>query len=154
MFEKIMKADITFPPFMSAEAKDILSRLLIRDPQERMGSGERDAAELKEHPFFKDVDWAALGAGTVVPPWAPTVSHSVDTSQFDEEFTSMLPTVSPDVRDAYFGTLDSAFEGFSYVDERAAEQLRAHHAAHGSISNSLRTGGGATLMATSLNRKR
>ena len=41
MFEKIMKAELTFPPFMSENAKDLLSRLLIRDPKERLGSGER-----------------------------------------------------------------------------------------------------------------
>ena len=152
MFEKIMKADISFPPFMSANAKDLLSKLLIRDPKDRLGSGERDAEELKEHPFFADVDWKALSTGGVIPPWAPSVSHSVDTSQFDEEFTSMLPTVSPDVREAYFGH-DAAFDGFSYVDESAAEQIRIHMAATGS-SSVARSGAGATLMATSLNSRK
>jgi len=159
MFEKIMKADISFPPFMSENAKDLLSKLLIRDPKDRLGSGERDAVELKEHPFFSDVDWVSLARGGVTAPWAPTVSHSVDTSQFDEEFTSMLPTVSPDVRDAYFGTSqnDGAFDGFSYVDESVAEQMRVHLATTTTAntpsmaSHSLRSGGGATLMATSLN---
>ena len=155
MFEKIMKADISFPPFMSENAKDLLSKLLIRDPKDRLGSGERDAAELKEHPFFTDIDWASLAQARVTPPWAPTVSNSVDTSQFDEEFTSMLPTVSPDVRDAYFGTNnDGAFDGFSYVDESLAEQMRAHMTAttnQANTSSFLRSGGGATLMATSLN---
>ena len=40
MFEKIMKAELNFPPFMSENAKNLLSRLLIRDPKERLGSGE------------------------------------------------------------------------------------------------------------------
>ncbi len=89
----------------------------MRDPKLRLGSGERDAAELKAHPFFADVDWETLSRGQVVPPWAPAVAGSLDTSQFDQEFTSMLPIVSPDVRDVYFGSLDQAFEGFSFVDE-------------------------------------
>jgi serine/threonine protein kinase len=144
MFEKIMKAEISFPPFMSANAKDLIGKLLIRDPKDRMGSSERDAAELKEHPFFAEVDWTTLATGNVTPPWAPPVSHSVDTSQFDEEFTSMLPTVSPDVRDAYFGN-DSAFDGFSYVDESLQDHMHAHLGSH--VGSMPRSGAGATMMS-------
>ena len=31
--------------------------------------------------------------------------------------------VSPDVRGAYFGSLDGAFEGFTFVDESAASHM-------------------------------
>jgi hypothetical protein len=31
--------------------------------------------------------------------------------------------VSPDVRDAYFGSLDKAFEGFTFVDDSAAQYM-------------------------------
>jgi hypothetical protein len=89
----------------------------------RLGSGERDAQEIKEHPFFHDVNWAALATGKLPPPWVPTIAGSLDTSQFDEEFTSMMPIVSPDVRDAYFGSLDKAFEGFTFVDDSAAQYM-------------------------------
>ncbi len=143
MFEKIMKAEITFPPFMTEHSKDILSKLLVRDPKLRLGSGERDAAELKEHPFFHDVDWSGLQAGSINPPWVPMVAGSLDTSQFDQEFTSMMPIVSPDVRDAYFGSMDKAFEGFSFVDENNAMMM---------FAGSVRSGTGATLMSTSLRR--
>ena len=128
MFDKIMKAELTFPTFMSETAKDLLSKLLVRDPDNRLGSGERDAQAVKEHPFFHDVDWVGLVQGRVMPPWSPTVAGSLDTSQFDEEFTSMMPTVSPDIKDAYFGSLERAFEGFSYVEESAAKAMLAHQA--------------------------
>lgn len=146
MFEKIMKADLTFPPFMSENAKSILSRLLVRDPKMRLGSCERDAAELKEHPFFSDVDWVGLLEGRIPAPWTPHVSGSLDTSQFDQEFTSMLPIVSPDVRDAYFGSLDRKFEGFTYVDDSNIMQHMTN------LASSVRSGTSATLMATSLRR--
>ena len=32
-------------------------------------------------------------------------------------------SVSPDVRDAYFGSLDKAFEGFTFVDDSAAQYM-------------------------------
>lgn len=118
MFEKIMKAELSFPPFLSDLAKDLVSRLLVRDPKGRLGSGERDAQEIKEHVFFTpEVDWAELASGSMSPPWVPDVAGSLDTSQFDQEFTSMMPIVSPDVRGVYFGSLDKAFEGFSFVDD-------------------------------------
>ena len=37
------------------------------------------------------MDFEALAAGRIIPPWTPTVVGSMDTSQFDMEFTSMLP---------------------------------------------------------------
>ena len=34
--------------------------------------------------------------------------------------------VSPDLREAYFGSLDRAFEGFTFIDESAAHLIHAH----------------------------
>ena len=73
-------------------AKDLLRHLLVRDPKKRLGSGEQDADEIKAHAFFHDLDWMALASGTLPPPWTPSVAGSLDTSQFDAEFTSMIPT--------------------------------------------------------------
>lgn len=38
---------------MSALAKDLLQRLLMKDPKKRLGCGPRDADEIKEHLFFQ-----------------------------------------------------------------------------------------------------
>lgn len=65
--------------------------MLVRDPKERLGSGEKDANEVKEHPFFWGLDWVLLESGGMPPPWTPLVVGSLDTSQFDQEFTSMMP---------------------------------------------------------------
>ena len=127
MFEKIMSAELVFPPFMSEDAKSLLSKLLVRDPKNRLGSGERDAGELKEHDFFRSIDWEILSRGDVATPWAPVVTGSLDTSQFDHEFTSMMPIVSPDVRDAYFGSMDRTFEGFTFVDDSLLSAKSGRH---------------------------
>jgi len=123
MFEKIMKAELNFPSFLSESAKDLLRRLLVRDPKKRLGSGEADAAEIKAHGFFYGLDWERLYNGSIPPPWTPKFSGSLDTSLFDQEFTSIEPIVSPDVRGAYFGSLDGAFEGFTFVDESASQMM-------------------------------
>jgi hypothetical protein len=64
---------------------------LVRDPKLRLGSGEQDADEIKAHPFFHDMNWTELATGKMPPPWVPSVAGSLDTSQFDQEFTSMMP---------------------------------------------------------------
>lgn len=76
---------------IAQNAKDLLSRLLVVNPKLRLGSGDSDASEIKEHPFFVGTDWVALEAGRITPPWTPLVAGSLDTSQFDQEFTSMMP---------------------------------------------------------------
>lgn len=81
---------MTFTSYVQ-EAKDLLSHLLVRDPKARLGSGEQDANEVKAHPFFRDIDWVTLATGKMPSPWVPTVAGSLDTSQFDQEFTSMMP---------------------------------------------------------------
>lgn len=40
---------------MSVEARDLISKLMIRNPMTRLGFN--GAQEIKEHPFFKDIDW-------------------------------------------------------------------------------------------------
>lgn len=62
------------------------SQLLNRNPAHRLGS-KRDAAELKEHPFFKMIDWDALAARQVTVPFKPFVDSDESVSNFDPEFT-------------------------------------------------------------------
>ena len=134
-----------FLPVHSQNARSLLSQLLQRDPKERLGSGDGDAWEVKEHIFFwyvtfclivfihspsissfiymkelliisipyivnliqfhplshlilfltlwhnRDIDFDSLASGRIIPPWTPCVAGSIDTSQFDLEFTSMQP---------------------------------------------------------------
>ena len=44
---------------MSEEAKSIILALLNRNPSRRLGAGLRDADYIKEHSFFKGIDWEA-----------------------------------------------------------------------------------------------
>jgi 3-phosphoinositide dependent protein kinase-1 len=74
-FHKIQGLEYTFPPGMSADAQDLIRRLLRLDPAERLGHGEyaREYASIKEHPFFAGIDWGALPEREV-----PTLSKPVE----------------------------------------------------------------------------
>ena len=65
----------------------IHSQLLNRNPKHRLGA-QRDAEELKEHAFFKSIDWKALAAKQVTPPFIPVVESDESVDNFDPEFTS------------------------------------------------------------------
>nr|AHZ63908.1 phototropin [Chlorokybus atmophyticus] len=69
-FENILRARLEFPskPQVSSEAKSLVRSLLIRDPEERLGS-QFGATEIKAHPFFKHTKWALLR--TMTPPVTP-----------------------------------------------------------------------------------
>jgi len=116
LFEGIKHGDLSYPAHLGPDARAILRALLKRDPAERLGSGPTDADEIKAHAFFRGhIDWEALLDGTAAPPWQPTVVGSLDTSQFDREFTS-LPIHSPPTRGggAKPRADDQTFAGFSY----------------------------------------
>jgi len=51
-----MRQTLEIPKYLSPKAKDLLSRLLSRNPARRLGASE-GAEEVKSHPFFADVDW-------------------------------------------------------------------------------------------------
>lgn len=63
--------------------------MLVRDPEQRLGSGELDAEEIKTHEFFKDMNWVELAHARLSPPWQPEVAGSLDVSHFDTDFTTL-----------------------------------------------------------------
>jgi serine/threonine protein kinase len=135
LFEKIRRGTLEFPAYLSPEAKEILVLLLERDPTKRLGCGPGDAADIKRQPFFKTVDWDALFYCRLPPPFVPQIMSSMDTSQFDAEFTSM-PIISPSSqKEAPLGmSVAAKFEGFSFVAPHAIpphlQQQLAHHQQH------------------------
>ena len=45
---------------MPKEAKDLIEKILIKDPRKRIGFGSKDYKEIKEHPFFKGINFDNL----------------------------------------------------------------------------------------------
>jgi serine/threonine protein kinase len=68
LFNNIEEGKLVIPNFISENAKDLLRGLLQRNPKKRLGGGERDAEEIKEHIFFKDVDWDKIYKKQIKPP--------------------------------------------------------------------------------------
>jgi len=60
MLKDIVEKQIPMKPYFSPEATQLLTALLQRDPTNRLGSGEKQANELREHAFFADIDWPSV----------------------------------------------------------------------------------------------
>nr|XP_020012789.1 serine/threonine-protein kinase N2 isoform X4 [Castor canadensis] len=95
VFDSIVNDEVRYPRFLSTEAISIMRRLLRRNPERRLGAGEKDAEDVKKHPFFRLIDWNALMDKKVKPPFVPTIRGREDVSNFDDEFTSEAPILTP-----------------------------------------------------------
>ncbi|KAG0203405.1 pkb-activating kinase-like protein [Mortierella sp. GBA30] len=86
-FQKIVKLEYSFPAGFPADAKDIVSRLLVHDPNERLGANNR-IDQLKEHPFFQGINWSTLWdqpAPKLMPYLPPTPTHNTEPLRSDHD---------------------------------------------------------------------
>ena len=58
LYDNIQTGPLQLPKSMSPELKDLLMRLLSRNPIERLGV--KGADDIKSHPFFREIDWNAF----------------------------------------------------------------------------------------------
>lgn len=119
MQDKILNEPLVTPDHLSPAAKDLLAKLLHRDPRYRLGAGPTDAAEIRGHPFFSNTDWLNMLLKRVEPPFKPHLLDEEDTRYFDPECTTANPAIataeifSPTV--ALTQQEQQAFDGFSYT---------------------------------------
>jgi len=127
LFERLKKAPLKFPSYVSKIASSFIQKLLIRDPQMRLGSNGSD--EVKADPFFNSINWNALYSKQIQPPFNPLHNQdALDSKNFEIEFTS-LPLHSVDDSFKAESRADrlsnSTFQNFtyeedSYLDSRSA----------------------------------
>jgi len=83
-YDRILRGNISFPGHVSALAKDLIRRLLQTDLSKRLGCLAGGANDVKQHAWFRDINFAALKLGKVKPPIKPTVTFAEDTSNFED----------------------------------------------------------------------
>ncbi|WWC62909.1 uncharacterized protein I303_105507 [Kwoniella dejecticola CBS 10117] len=88
MYRLICYGKIRFPKHViDDDGKQFVKGLLNRNPQNRLGA-RRGTEELKEHPFFKSIDWDLLYKKQITPPFKPIVDSDESVANFDPEFTN------------------------------------------------------------------
>jgi serine/threonine protein kinase len=77
IFHNIEYGELQFPKLISNEAKELLRALLQKDPNKRLGGGIRDALDIKEHVYFKDVNWEDVYNKKIKPPEIRNIKKAI-----------------------------------------------------------------------------
>lgn len=115
--ENILKKKLTLPYYLSPDAKDLLTRLLRKEPNKRLGAkGPADVAILKKHRFFRKINWAKLARRELEPPIQPLITDPELAENFSAEFTNLALSAHPETegKDGAVNATDP-FGGFSFV---------------------------------------
>jgi serine/threonine-protein kinase RIM15 len=96
VFQNILARRIHWPDEedyeVSEEAKDLMNKLMCLDPAQRLGSNveekfESGGAEIRNHPWFSDVDWDSLRETEA--SFIPALQDVEDTEYFDARGATM-----------------------------------------------------------------
>ena len=90
MYKRIIKDVVRWKSNVdiSNESKDIIVKLLNKNPNKRLGS-EADSLEVLSHPWFEDLDWTDMLEKKFESPYVPETSGTHWLKNFDVEFTTL-----------------------------------------------------------------
>ena len=127
IFDAILEDEPLYPIHMPRDSVSILQKLLTREPELRLGSGPTDAQEIMSHAFFRNVNWEDVYYKRVPAPFMPTVKNRADTSNFDSEFTSVTPVLTPvqsGKLTCHFVRLSTSANPFTVLSQAMQEEFR------------------------------
>lgn len=120
--EKILKSKLVLPYYLSPDAKDLLTRLLRKEPKKRLGATmPKDMQTIKGHRFFRKIDWKKLDKREMEPPIKPLITDPELAENFSTDFTDLaLSPVMSTPWDPPGGKNEhDPFGGFSFVGSRS-----------------------------------
>jgi serine/threonine protein kinase len=86
-FKNVKSAALRIPKSLSATVKDLIQKLLDRNPETRLGAGPNGANNIKAHPWFKKIDWTKVIERELNPP-KPTLEPIDNTIEGVDCFTA------------------------------------------------------------------
>ncbi|EER00967.1 serine/threonine protein kinase, putative [Perkinsus marinus ATCC 50983] len=113
---RVTGESLSYPPWVSAAARDMCDRLLEADPKIRLGS-KKGAREIKDHPWVRDMEWEKLFRKQIKPPIDPSKTKKNFSPEFTEKPVEAVKAramkgaavAAPKVK-------EGAFQGWSYVE--------------------------------------
>ncbi|KAH3902544.1 protein kinase C SCDLUD_000123 [Saccharomycodes ludwigii] len=119
VFNAILTDEPLYPIDMAGDIVQIFQGLLTKDPEKRLGAGPKDALEVMEEPFFRNINFDDILNLRVKPPYIPEIKGADDTQYFEKEFTSAPPTLTP-LPSVLSSKMQEEFRGFSFMPEDLA----------------------------------
>ena len=112
------KKPINLSNCFSKEAKDLIMKLVELDPKKRIGAGPNGIEDLKNHSYFKDIDWNDLENKNIMAPFVPILNGPTDLKYFDRKYTDEVNVTRDNGADELNNTnrtIDN-YVNFSYYD--------------------------------------
>jgi len=87
----ILNEEVVMPEYFSAEAKDLITRLLDKNFKTRLGCTEFECKDsIKKHPFFANIDWDKLAKCEIPAPYTPKLKSVDDLNYIDPMFKNAV----------------------------------------------------------------
>ena len=131
MYDLIKSGSLSFPDSISIngeyqkykisdEAKDLISKLLEKDPGKRLG--RKGLEEIQKHAFFDEIKFSMIRKKKIKAPFKPKIGKNNGLDNFDEEFLNMDIRESPvaDWISDYQNKFDK-LEWFGIEDEKKSD---------------------------------
>ncbi|XP_058056738.1 cAMP-dependent protein kinase catalytic subunit beta-like [Anopheles bellator] len=83
MFERICKGKYKFPNYIPSDLSHLIHHLLQNDLSRRYGNLRNGTEDIKQHRWFKSINWYALLNRELVAPYVPELAGRGDASLFD-----------------------------------------------------------------------
>jgi len=79
-YKAILRNKITHPKRIAKAPRDMIDRLCVSDPAQRLGSSGRGAEEVAQHPFLRSINASAIERREARPPHVPVLGGPADLS--------------------------------------------------------------------------
>ena len=112
-FDLITSANIRFPSKikLTSSTKDIIIKLLRKNPIERLGKGELD--QIIQQPFFESINPKNVIIQKTTAPKKPTITQDDITANFDKIYTNLpIDNLESDVDYSKLEQIEHLFKEF------------------------------------------
>lgn len=87
LFRAIVRGHVKYPrtrgELFTEKSKDLINRMLVIDPTQRLGSLARGEKDIYRSAWFEEIDFEELKRKEIAAPWIPNIKDPLDTSNFE-----------------------------------------------------------------------